>query len=429
MKLQYDIFISYRRNGGAQYARILQLMLQQRGYNVFLDYDELKDGIFGKRIKAAISAAPIFILVLSRNSMNRCVNEDDWLREEISHAIHENKHIIPLDPDKSFDGVPEDVPKDIKAVAYDYQRSELDFGQALGVTVDLMVKDRIAPILGIRTVQRHKDKDFSAAQETLRKNDAHNLFMKRICLATAIILIFIALGMCTMFWYHQRQKEAHDTMRTELEKKHEEYGLKLSPQLSETQMKAIDGILSNMEPVIADTLSISKFEFTTGQWYGVLDEDYDENKKDMPMTDVSFGEVYMTLIDNLRNMTGIEFDLPSKEEWNYAARGASNHESTLYVGSNDVNAVAWYKDNSEGRSHPSDSRQGKECNTLDLYDMSGNVSEMCNSTYKKNKNAAQWTVCGGNFDSPASEVTVSSCQGIDADKKYKTVGFRLIIRK
>ena len=55
MKSTYDIFISYRRDGGAQYARILQLMLQQRGYRVFLDYDELKEGIFGKRIKDAIN--------------------------------------------------------------------------------------------------------------------------------------------------------------------------------------------------------------------------------------------------------------------------------------------------------------------------------------------------------------------------------------
>ena len=31
----YDIFISYRRDGGAQYARILQLELEKRGYRVF----------------------------------------------------------------------------------------------------------------------------------------------------------------------------------------------------------------------------------------------------------------------------------------------------------------------------------------------------------------------------------------------------------
>ena len=60
MHTPYDIFISYRRTTGAQYARIIQLMLAQRGYKVFLDYDELKDGVFGKRIKAAINEAPVF---------------------------------------------------------------------------------------------------------------------------------------------------------------------------------------------------------------------------------------------------------------------------------------------------------------------------------------------------------------------------------
>lgn len=69
MKTKYDIFISYRREGGAQYARILQLMLQQRGYKVFLDYDELTDGAFSEHIKTAINEAPIFMLVLSNKSM------------------------------------------------------------------------------------------------------------------------------------------------------------------------------------------------------------------------------------------------------------------------------------------------------------------------------------------------------------------------
>ena len=61
MKGKYDIFISYRRVGGAQYARILQLMLQQRGYRVFLDYDELTDGVFSDHIKTAIKESPIFL--------------------------------------------------------------------------------------------------------------------------------------------------------------------------------------------------------------------------------------------------------------------------------------------------------------------------------------------------------------------------------
>ena len=58
---KYDIFISYRRDGGVQYARILQLMLILRGYKVFLDYDELSDGTFTDRIIAAIKAQSILM--------------------------------------------------------------------------------------------------------------------------------------------------------------------------------------------------------------------------------------------------------------------------------------------------------------------------------------------------------------------------------
>ena len=90
MESTYDIFISYRRDGGAQYARNLQQMLSQRGYRVFLDYDELKDGGFGKRIKAA----PVFMLVLSKDSLDRCKNENDWVREEILYAKELQKKIV-----------------------------------------------------------------------------------------------------------------------------------------------------------------------------------------------------------------------------------------------------------------------------------------------------------------------------------------------
>ena len=47
MKEQYDIFISYRRDDGRQYARLVEKELKSQGFRVFLDYEELKDGIFG----------------------------------------------------------------------------------------------------------------------------------------------------------------------------------------------------------------------------------------------------------------------------------------------------------------------------------------------------------------------------------------------
>lgn len=152
MHTPYDIFISYRRTTGAQYARIIQLMLAQRGYKVFLDYDELKDGVFGKRIKAAINEAPVFILMLSKGALDRCSQEGDWVREEILLTMQEGKKIIPINPDKTFDGIHTDVPQEIEDIACDIQHSEIDFGQALGVTVDLMIRDRLASCIGKREV-------------------------------------------------------------------------------------------------------------------------------------------------------------------------------------------------------------------------------------------------------------------------------------
>ena len=134
----------------------------------------------------------------------------------------------------------------------------------------------------------------------------------------------------------------------------------------------------------------------------------------------------MVFLDSLRNMTNIGFDLPSAEEWEYAAHGGENHETSLYVGDDDVNKVAWYKENSDGYAHPSDGQQGKEPNTLDLYDMSGNVSELCKSPFDEN---GLYTICGGDFDSPTSEVTTASRKGFATDAKDPKVGFRLIIRK
>ena len=46
---KYDVFISYRREGGDKYARLIQQALEQE-YRVFLDYDELKDGVFDQHI-------------------------------------------------------------------------------------------------------------------------------------------------------------------------------------------------------------------------------------------------------------------------------------------------------------------------------------------------------------------------------------------
>ena len=64
--------------------------------------------------------------------------------------------------------------------------------------------------------------------------------------------------------------------------------------------------------------------------------------------------------------------LPTEAEWEYAAHGgASEISSTKYSGSNIIDSVAWYNENSGDEIHEIGT---KKPNELVIYDMSGNVS-------------------------------------------------------
>jgi hypothetical protein len=73
------------------------------------------------------------------------------------------------------------------------------------------------------------------------------------------------------------------------------------------------------------------------------------------------------------------YRLPLKAEWEFAARGGNRSNGYTYAGSNDLNEVGWYWDNSGGvECNLSDGRSTwplgeKAANELGLYDMSGNV--------------------------------------------------------
>ncbi|MCC8160405.1 MAG: toll/interleukin-1 receptor domain-containing protein [Oscillospiraceae bacterium] len=94
--MAYDAFISYRRSKGFEMANIIRDRLHQKGLSCFLDLEEDRSGKFDERLLQEIQAAPNFILILTEDTLERCVNEDDWVRKEILEAIHNEKNIIPL---------------------------------------------------------------------------------------------------------------------------------------------------------------------------------------------------------------------------------------------------------------------------------------------------------------------------------------------
>lgn len=94
---QYDIFISYRREGGYDTAQLLYDRLTQMGYRVSFDLETLRGGKFNTQLYRRIEQCSDVLVIMSRDSLNLRENqEDDWFRLEIAHALKHKKNIVPV---------------------------------------------------------------------------------------------------------------------------------------------------------------------------------------------------------------------------------------------------------------------------------------------------------------------------------------------
>ena len=109
------LFISYRRDGGEALAFLLNDRLKQKGYSVFYDIESLHAGKFDQKIFSEIEACDHFVLVLSVGALDRCVNENDWVRWEIAHALEHKKNIVPVMM-RGF-MFPENLPEEIAEIS------------------------------------------------------------------------------------------------------------------------------------------------------------------------------------------------------------------------------------------------------------------------------------------------------------------------
>ncbi len=119
---------------------------------------------------------------------------------------------------------------------------------------------------------------------------------------------------------------------------------------------------------------IGKFEVTQELWEAVMrsNPSFFKGSK-LPVESVSWDDC-QTFIRKLNSLTGANFRLPTEAEWEYAARGGNRSRGYKYSGSNNINDVAWYTNNSGSKTHTVGT---KSPNELGIYDMSGNVYEWC----------------------------------------------------
>ena len=111
-----DVFISYRRDGGDMTAMYFYQALKERGYNVFYDLEVLRAGKFNEALLDSIKSCTDFVVILSPHALDRCNDENDWVRREIAEALRSKKNIVPVML-KGF-AFPESLPAEIEDIRY-----------------------------------------------------------------------------------------------------------------------------------------------------------------------------------------------------------------------------------------------------------------------------------------------------------------------
>lgn len=204
--------------------------------------------------------------------------------------------------------------------------------------------------------------------------------------------------------------------------------------------------------VAVSSFLIGKFEVTQYLWTAVMGNNPSKlqgiGMLDLlhPVENVSWDDC-QEFIRKLNAATGKHFRLPTEAEWEYAARGGNKSRGYKYSGSNIIDDVAAYANNSvilealNKEKLPFHGTVGTLApNELGIYDMSGNVWEWCQDWYGEDyysnspssnptgpSTGSNRVNRGGSWQSSAVSCRVS-CRIYDsADLRSRYIGLRLAL--
>ena len=195
--------------------------------------------------------------------------------------------------------------------------------------------------------------------------------------------------------------------------------------------------LNNMVNIPGKTFKMLSTEVTQALYTAIMGENPSLYVGDtLPVEGVNWFEA-LAFCNALSTFTGLEpvytingedvtqdtsksgFRLPTVEEWRYAASGG---EAYTYAGSDTIDDVAWYKENTKslqvvGQKNP---------NGYGLYDMSGNAWEWCWDVYYSGGPTWRY-LCGGSFDSPDAWCKITYENGYHYIGNF--YGFRIVCKQ
>jgi formylglycine-generating enzyme required for sulfatase activity len=119
---------------------------------------------------------------------------------------------------------------------------------------------------------------------------------------------------------------------------------------------------------------IASTEVTQRQWLRLMPANRSPQQgDDLPVTSVSWKEAQEFCVE-LSRKEGATYRLPTEAEWEYACRAGADEPP----GGLELQAVAWYADNSDATIHPVGL---KKPNAWGLHDMLGNAAEWTLDVY------------------------------------------------
>ena len=189
-----------------------------------------------------------------------------------------------------------------------------------------------------------------------------------------------------------------------------------------TAKKHADIMAGRELPVFLSTYYLSETPVTQELWEAVTKSNPSFYKGDVrrPVENVSWIDC-QRFIKRLNELTGRRFRLPTEEEWEFAARGGINSKGYKFAGSNNLDEVGWYYDNSDDTTHPV---KMKKPNELGLYDMSGNVWEWCKNGMRGD---SRKIYRGGCYLYGSDDCTVFCRNELRNTDNFITGGLRLVL--
>lgn len=477
---KYDIFISYRRKDAGDKAEHLKDLLEST-YKGRISFDrENLTGLFDVALVHRIDTCKDFLLVVGKKSL--VFDEEDFDQKKVelykylgscTQAEFEEK-IIELGPNAPIDFVRIEIAralnrKDLKIIPIVPETTESFSFSKLNLPPDILGIKRYEAVF----FSDNPDalfKDVVPKIRTHLKSKPDSYFKKVVLLL--FIVSFILLGalysLKVINERHHREILRQELMANEIN----HFVLSWDPATTLEQAEAVNDILCKMECVEGsefmmgaeddmenaeecletppikqnvETFYMGRYEVTVSQWCKILNLPFAEEDANLPISNITLDNC-IEFCEKLSDITGLFFDIPTEAEWEFAARGGTNPDGTLYAGSDTPDEVAWYINNSHKEAHECNAQNsGLVCNSLNLFDMSGNVSEWCQWTDSIHRlycdmannsispdviyNEGIVIVRGGHYLSQPYELTVFHREASDRLQKSPNIGLRIIIRK